>query len=358
MTTASPARAAEPAGDAPIRTAILGYGVAGRFFHGAFLQADPDYDVAIIATGDPGRAEQARAEHPGVRIIADPAGVADHAEDLDLVIVCTPPGTHAELARTALQAGLDVVVDKPFTPTSAEGEALIAEAARRGRCLSVYQNRRYDADFLTLQGLLTEGALGTVHTLESRFEWWKPDGARGWKGRAGADAGGGILFDLGTHLIDQAVQLLGPVTEVLADVRSVRGGPDDTAHLVLTHGSGATSRLSMSSLSALEGARFHVSGDRAAWRSAGKDPQEEMLRTGRRPGTAGFGQETEAERGELSSGTGTIRTPAGTGDYGRYYRELAHALRSGGPPPVDPADAVAVLRVIEAAHASRRTSIP
>src|SRR5699024_8450921 len=136
----------------PIRTAILGYGVAGRFFHGAFLRGAPAYAVALISAGDPDRAAQARADHPSAQLVADPHEITEHAEELDLVIVATPPASHVELARLALRSGLDVVVDKPFAPTSADGAALIAEAATLGRRLSVFQTRRYDADFLTLQG--------------------------------------------------------------------------------------------------------------------------------------------------------------------------------------------------------------
>jgi len=355
MTPDPSAPSSAPRDTAPIRTAILGYGLSGRIFHGAFLRHDPVYEVAVVATSNAERAAQAREDHPGVRIIADPLEVVDHAADLDLVIVCSPPSAHVEHASAALRAGLDVVVDKPFTPTSAEGEALIALAAEQGRRLSVYQNRRYDADYLTLRGLLEDGALGTVHTLESRFEGWKPAGGRGWKAHTSAAAGGGILFDLGAHLIDQAVQLQGPVTEMLADVRCVLGGPDDVAHLILTHASGAASYLTMTSLSAIEGPRFLISGDRGAWRTEGKDPQEAALRSGVQPDAPGFGVESEAERGRISTGEGTTPTPPGTGDYGRYYRELAVALRTGGPLPVDPADSVEVLRIIEAAHAGRRT---
>ncbi|MFC0672756.1 Gfo/Idh/MocA family oxidoreductase [Brachybacterium hainanense] len=340
---------------APLRTAILGYGLSGRIFHGAFLRLDPSYEVVLVATSNEERAAQARADHPGARVIADPLEVAQHAADLDLVIVCTPPASHAELTRTALEAGLDVVVDKPFVPTSAEGEALIAQARQLGRRLSVYQNRRYDADFLTLRGLLEQDALGAVHTLESRFETWRPGGGRGWKAGAGPAEGGGVLFDLGSHLVDQALLLMGPVTEVLADIRSIQGGPDDMAHLVLTHAAGGTSLLTMSRLSAIPGPRFLVSGDRGAWRTEGLDPQEASLRQGVQPDAPDFGEEPPSDRGLLSDGSVTVMTPAGTGDYGRYYRELAHALRSGGPLPVDPADSVQVLRIIEAAHATHRT---
>ncbi|GAA1305956.1 Gfo/Idh/MocA family protein [Brachybacterium tyrofermentans] len=363
----------------PLRTAILGYGVAGRYFHGTFLGVDPAYEVTIVATSNPERAAQARQDHPGATIIEDPHDIAAHASDLDLVIVCTPPSSHVDLARTALRAGLDVVVDKPFAPTSAEGEALIAEAHALGRRLSVFQNRRYDADFLTLKGLLEAGDLGRVHTFESRFERWKPAGERSWKAHTSVSEGGGVLFDLGPHLLDQAVQLFGPVTEMLASVRAVArsgdraapaaagsqsagprttAGADTVVQLILTHAGGVTSQLTMSSLSALAGPRFQVSGDQGAWRTVGKDPQEAALFAGTTPDTPGFGLESEEDRGELSSGDEVTRTPAGTGDYGRYYRELAVALRTGSPVPVDPQDAVDVLRLIEAAHRASRSTFP
>ncbi|WP_114854213.1 Gfo/Idh/MocA family oxidoreductase [Brachybacterium sp. YJGR34] len=350
----------------PLRTAILGYGVAGRYFHGAFLGVDPDYEVTLIATANPERAAQARAEHPGVQILEDPQKIAEHAEDLDLVVVATPPASHVELAQSALRAGLDVVVDKPFAPSSAEGAALIAEAASRGRRLTVFQNRRYDADFLTLKQLIDGGELGRVHTLESRFEWWKPAGERAWKAATPVDAGGGILYDLGPHLIDQAIQLLGPVTSCTASLRRISladdapaddpQAPENTAHLLLTHASGVESRLTMSSLSALEGPRFLALGTEGAWRTAGKDPQEAALRAGTRPDAPGFGRESVEQAGELSRGEGVTATPPGTGDYGRFYRELAVALRTGGTVPVDPQDSVEVLRLIEVAHRDARTA--
>jgi predicted dehydrogenase len=350
MTTPSPSGA-----PAPLRVAILGYGVAGRFFHGAFLGVDPLYEVAVVSTANPDRAAQAREDHPGARIVADPSDAFALADSLDLVAVCTPPSSHVPLARAAMQAGLDVVVDKPFAPTSAEGQELIAEAATLNRRLSVFQNRRYDADFLTARRLIDEGAVGTVHTFESRFEWWKPAGERAWKASTPVSEGGGILFDLGPHLIDQALQLFGPVTELLADVRTVgdAAAADNIATLTLTHASGTTSSLTMSSQSALEGPRFQLLGTAGAWRTFGKDPQEAALRSGLLPDSYGFGLESEDARGELSTGDEVVRTPAGTGDYGQFYRELGEALRTGGPVPVDPQDAVDALHLIESAHRAR-----
>lgn len=361
----TPATTPAPTDTRPLRAAILGYGVSGRYFHGAFLGVDPSYVVALISTSNADRAEQARADHPGVVVVEDPRSVAEHASDLDLAIVCTPPTSHVELAQLALRAGLDVVVDKPFAPSSAEGTELIAEAESLGRRVTVFQNRRYDADFLTLRGLINNGALGNVHTLESRFEWWKPSGERSWKASTTVGQGGGILFDLGPHLIDQAVQLFGPVTGLSASLRSVRTdgappsagaeAPENVAHLMLTHSGGVESHLSMSSLAAFAGPRFQVAGTAGAWRTFGKDPQEAALRAGKLPDAPGFGGESPEQAGELSHGVEPARTAPGIGDYGRFYRELAWALHSGGPVPVDPWDAVDVLRLIEAAH---RTAHP
>jgi predicted dehydrogenase len=189
----------------PIRVAALGFGTAGRLFHSPFVVANPAFELRTIVTTNPERAATAQAKYPGVQVIGDAFAV--NAVDHDLVIVATPPATHGELATNALQIGLDVVVDKPFAPTSAEGRELIALAARLGRRLTVFQNRRWDADFLTLRRLLAEGELGEVFEFESRFEWWRPGGMTGWKGETSVADGGGILFDLGTHLIDQALQL-------------------------------------------------------------------------------------------------------------------------------------------------------
>ncbi|WP_433511997.1 Gfo/Idh/MocA family protein [Nonomuraea sp. CA-143628] len=338
----------------PIRVAVLGFGTAGRFFHAPFLAADPAYDLRVIVTSDPDRAAAARAAHPGVMVLADPLAVTAHASDLDLVVVGTPPSTHAELAAAALRAGLDVVVDKPFTPTAAGGRELIALAAELGRCLTVFQNRRWDADFRALRRLLAEGRLGTVHAFESRFEWWRPDGLAGWKGDTGVADGGGILFDLGTHLIDQALRLFGPVTEVLADVnrRDPRGGcdADDDTVVILRHASGTSSRLTMSSVAAMPGPRFRVLGSRAGYVKYGLDGQEAALKAGMSPADPAFGREPEESWGRLGDHHETTPIEPERGDYAAFYRLLADALRDGTAPPVDPYDAVEVLDIIERAH--------
>ncbi|MET7339011.1 Gfo/Idh/MocA family oxidoreductase [Nonomuraea sp. NPDC005650] len=341
--------------DSPIRVAVLGFGTAGRFFHAPFLAADPAYDLRLIVTGHPERQAAACAAHPAATVAATADAVAAHASDLDLVVVGTPPPTHAELAANALRAGLDVVVDKPFTPTAAEGRELIALAAELGRRVTVFQNRRWDADFRTLRRLIADGRLGTVHAFESRFEWWRPDGLDGWKGDTGIADGGGILFDLGTHLIDQALHLFGPVTEVLAEVnrRDPRGGcdADDDTVVLLRHEGGTSSRLTMSSVAALPGARFRVLGSRDGYVKHGLDGQEAALKAGMSPADPDFGREPEECWGRLGHGGATTPVEPERGAYAEFYRLLALALRDGADLPVDPRDAVDVLDVIERAHA-------
>ncbi|NIH81392.1 Gfo/Idh/MocA family protein [Amycolatopsis viridis] len=337
-----------------IRTAVIGFGVSGRIFHAPFLAAADAYSLDFVVTGNPDRAAQATARYPHATVLSGPDELFARAAEIDLVVVGTPPATHAGLAATALDHGLHVVVDKPFTVTSAQGEALIEHARRVGRVLTVFQNRRWDGDFRTLRRLVQDGELGTVHTFESRFEWWKPQGPRDWKARAGIADGGGILFDLGTHLIDQARLLFGPVESVHADLaRRGAGASDDDSFLLLTHTGGTRSRLFMSGVAALPGPRFHVLGSTAGYTKWGLDPQEDALQGGAGPGDDGFGREPHENWGTLGVRGHTRRVEPEPGDYGQFYRLLAAALDAGGELPVDPRDAVDVLRIIERAHARK-----
>lgn len=334
---------------APIRTAIVGFGTAGRLFHAPFLAHDPAFSVDVIVTRDPDRQVAARAEHRGALLLETTDELWQRAGDVDLVVIASPSGTHAGLARRALEAGLHVVVDKPFSVTSSEGRELIALAEQAERVLTVFQNRRWDGDFLTLRALIAAGELGAVHRFESRFEWWQPAPEPSWKTRATASDGGGILYDLGTHLVDQALQLFGPVADVHAEIARRRRdvAADDDVFLALTHTDGVRSHLWMSAVAARPGPRFHVLGDRAAYTTWGLDPQEPELLAGRRPGDPGFGVTPPERWGELGAGEETRRVETRPGDYGAFARGLAAAILTGAAPPVDPVDAVAVLEILE-----------
>ena len=335
-----------------IRAAVIGFGTGGAVFHAPFLDADDDYRLDLVVTGDPGRAAHAARSYPAARVVPTADDLFASAGDLDLVVIASPPDSHVALAHRGLDAGLAVVVDKPLCVTAAEGEELIAHAERVGRVLTVFQNRRWDGDFLTLRELVAGGTLGRVHRFESRFEWWKPEESKAWKRSTPPATGGGMLYDLGTHLIDQAVQLFGPVEEVHAEMAAHRpgGGADDDAFVSLLHAGGVRSQLWMNGMAAQAGPRFHVLGSRCGWTKWGLDPQEAALKSGARPGVPRFGVEPESSWGSLGVDGDLTLVPTRPGDYGAFYRGLSDALRHGAPPPVDPRDAVAVVSLIERVH--------
>ena len=340
----------------PLRTAVIGYGLSGRIFHTPFLEASSAYSLDAIVTANPGRAEQAAAAHPRARIVASSDELFAGAEELDLVVVGTPPANHYALADAAIRHGLHVVVDKPFVPISTQGEDLIAKARQAGVVLSVFQNRRWDADFLTLAKLIKDGGLGKVHTFESRFERWKPEGLRAWKATADVAEGGGMLFDLGSHLIDQALTLFGPAVRVYGETaRHTPGaGTDEDVFVSLLHESGVRSRLSMNLISGLPAPRFHVLGSSAAFTSWGLDGQEAALGAGVVPGSEGYGVEPEERWATVGTPGRTRKVPSERGAYTEFYRLMADAINDGGPVPVDPMDALETVRIIEEVHRLNR----
>ncbi|RFA14432.1 oxidoreductase [Subtercola boreus] len=338
----------------PIRTALLGFGLSGRVFHAPFLEADDAFALSVIVTGDEARQAEARRLHPDARILSSTAELFEAPGDIDLVVIGTPPASHHGLALAAIEAGIAVLVDKPFVVNTAEGEELIARAAERGVPLTVFQNRRFDADYLTVAKLIGDGRLAGVSRFESRFEWFKPEGARSWKAEATVLEGGGILFDLGTHLIDQALHQFGPAVVAHAELatRHPRSSAPDDAFLVLQHDSGVTSHLWMNSLAAQKGNRFHVLTPQTAYTKWGLDGQEAALKGGALPTDAGFGVEPPSTWGVLGvdGDPGPAAVEPERGDYSGFYRLLGEALVSGGPLPVDPSDALRVISLIEQVH--------
>jgi scyllo-inositol 2-dehydrogenase (NADP+) len=332
-----------------VRVTVIGYGLAGSVFHAPLVAATEGLELATIVTSNPERQEQARRAHPGVRVVAH---VDEAWEGADLAVVATPNHTHAPLAREAIARGAAVVVDKPLALSADEGRALVAHAGGR---LTVFHNRRWDSDQLTLRRLLSEGALGDVFRLESRFERWRPDPRPGaWRETRTPEEGGGLLLDLGVHLVDEAIGLLGPVTHVYAEVLALRGGAaDDDASLSLTHASGAVSHLRASAVTAAPGPRLRVLGSAGAFVVDAVDGQEEALRAGRRPGRdEPWGAEPAERWGRLVAGDVSEPVQSERGAWPAFYAGVERWLREGADPPVDPVDAVQVLEVVEAARRS------
>jgi scyllo-inositol 2-dehydrogenase (NADP+) len=347
---------------ADLGVALLGYGLAGAVFHAPLIASVPGMRLAVVVTSNPERAARATREHPGVVVLDAAERVWEQAGELDLVVVATPNRTHAPLALAAMDAGLPVVVDKPMAVDAAEGQALVDRARARGLLLTVFQNRRWDGDLLTVRRLLDEGALGRVWRFESRFERWRPTPKTGWRETGGPEDAGGMLNDLGSHVVDQALHLFGPASLVYGELDRRRPGMrvDDDVFVALTHTSGVRSHLWMSSVAAQLGPRLRVLGDRAAYVKHGLDGQEEALRAGRRPGGPGWGEEPPDRWGLLGTEEQARPVPTEPGAYQRFYEGLVTALRDQAPPPVEPADAVAALRVLDAARrsAGERAAVP
>ncbi|MFJ8104331.1 Gfo/Idh/MocA family oxidoreductase [Streptomyces sp. NPDC096132] len=352
-------------GETPLRVGLIGYGLAGSVFHAPLIAATEGLALDTVVTSNPERQEQARAEFPDVRLAATAEDLLARADELDLVVVASPNRTHVPLATAALEAGLAVVVDKPVAGTAAEARGLATLADDRGLFLSVFQNRRWDNDFLTLRSLLSEGELGDVWRFESRFERWRPQPKGGWRESGDPAEIGGLLYDLGSHVVDQALALFGPAASVYAetDVRRPGAETDDDTFIALTHASGVRSHLYVSATTAQLGPRFRVLGSKAGYVKYGLDPQEADLRDGKRPGpTADWGTEPEELWGRLGSGESPMTgggVPVRTlpGDYPAYYAAVAKALIDGGPNPVTAVEAAAALDVLEAARRSARDGV-
>lgn len=336
-----------------MRAALLGFGLAGEVFHAPLIDATPDLQLRAIVTSDPQRQARASAAYPQADILPDADAIFAAASDYDLVVVATPNRSHVSLARAALNSGLATVVDKPLAATPQEGLELVRLARERGLLLTAFHNRRWDSDFLTLQKLLADNALGAVHRFESRFERWRPQIGQSWRESADPADIGGVMFDLGSHLVDQALLLFGAVSHVYAerDMRRAGAVVDDDAFIALTHRSGVRSHLWMSVVSASGAPRMRVLGAKASYVKHGLDQQEEHLKQGKRPGEA-WGEEPPERWGRLEFGDAQQAVGSEAGDYPAFYAALARALRDGGPVPVDPLDAIAGLAVLNTAAAS------
>lgn len=333
-----------------IRIGLVGYGVGGRLFHAPYLLAAHDVELVGIVTASPARRAQAREDAPGVAVV-------DALEDLvalgvDAVVISTPPATRQALVLDAISAGLHVVADKPFAPNHGAAQELVLAADRAGVILNVFHNRRFDTDIVTARAVIGSGVLGMIQRLDLRLD--QDDAATLELGPAG-----GLLRDLGSHVVDQALHLLGPAISVTArlDTISTESGPTDVAFaLRLDHESGAHSHISSSKLHGLASRELRILGTGGSYRSDFTDVQFEAIMRGERPGRdrSSWGFEDRSRWGILHTPRGMQVIPSAQGDYASFYERFADAVHSGGSGPVSAREGAAVSRVLEAAGESAR----
>jgi predicted dehydrogenase len=332
-----------------IRVGLAGFGLAGRVFHAPLIDAVDGLALSVVVTSDAGRAEQARAAYPDARVVA---GVDEAWAQLDVLVVAAPNRAHAPLALEAGARDVPVVIDKPFAATADDAQRVLDAGGR----VTVFQNRRWDGDFLTVARLVRDGTLGRVVRFDSRFERFRPDVAAGWRELGAPEEGGGQLFDLGAHLVDQAIVLFGRPTRVYAEVTAQRPGAevDDDAFVALEHPGGVRSHLWMGVLAPVPGPRMTVSGLGGGFSCEGLDPQEAQLAGTLRPGDDGYGERPEP--GRLVAADGAVQQVAiDRGRYEDFYAGVRAWLEDGAAAPVDARDSLAGLRVLEAARRSAAT---
>ncbi|GAB54128.1 oxidoreductase [Atlantibacter hermannii] len=327
-----------------IRVGLIGYGYASKTFHAPLIVGTPGMTLAAVSSSD---ASKVHADWPNVTVVSDPKQLFNDPS-LDLIVIPTPNDTHFPLARAAMEAGKHVVVDKPFTVTLSQARELEAMAKSRGLVLSVFHNRRWDSDFLTLKGLIAEGKLGEVSYFESHFDRYRPQVRNRWREQAGP--GSGIWYDLGPHLIDQALVLFGVPVSITVDMAQLR--PDaqttDYFHAVLTYPQRRVV-LHSTMLAAAESARYIVHGTRGSYVKFGLDPQEDRLKAGERPPQEEWGYDmrdgvlTLAVGDELDAQT-LLTVP---GNYPAYYAAIRDALNGQGENPVPASQAIRVMELIE-----------
>jgi predicted dehydrogenase len=332
-----------------LNVALIGYGFASKTFHAPLLVNVPGLRLSHIVSSDSAKVHR---DYKDIAVLAKPED-AFALPEIDIIVIATPNVTHFDLAQRALSAGKHVVVDKPFTNTVVEARELIKLARSRRKVLSVFQSRRWDGDFLTLRKLLADGPLGKVALFESHYDRYRPEPRQRW--REQAVPGGGIWFDLGPHLVDQALQLFGSPESIYADLEIQRplGLAVDYFHIVLRYGK-SRAILHSASLVVAETPRFTVHGALGSFTKLGMDTQEDSLKRGDIPGSPGWG--SDPKRGTLitkkDDGFETRQVPNIPGNYLRYYEGLRDAIVGGAPNPVSAEDGLEVINVIETAMKS------
>ncbi|HEY1953242.1 MAG TPA: oxidoreductase [Gemmatimonadaceae bacterium] len=340
----------------PVRVGLVGFGFVSKTFHVPLLRATEGYEITAVSSSRPAEVSAVLGD---VDVVADAEKLATR-KDLDLVVIASPNQTHAPLAERAMRAGRNVVVDKPFTVTLAEARHLAAVAKENQVLLSVFQNRRWDSDFLTVRDAIRSGLVGRVVLFESRIDRYRPEVRSRWREVPGP--GAGLLYDLAPHLIDQTLLLFGVPESIEATLATQRSGgrTDDFFQLVLRYGR-MIATLGAGSLVSGGSARFAVHGDRASLIKLKPDIQEDQLKAGVAPGSPEWGADPDsANLYEGASGSSVI-IEAARGDQRGYYVALREALLGRGSNPVTPEQGATVMAVVEAAflsHEQGRRVVP
>jgi predicted dehydrogenase len=345
--------------EAPIKVALVGYGLAGKVFHAPLIVTTPGLSLETVVTS---RKDEVSADLPGVKV-ADSLTAALAGGGIDLVVIATPNDSHYPLAAEAIAQGCHVVIDKPFTIWAHEAEALRDQARAKGVLLSAFQNRRWTSDFLTLRRLIDAGALGELVHVEIHFDRYRPIWRDRWRERKGP--GSGVWYDLGSHLVDQALQLCGTPVGIWADLSTQReggAGAVDWFHAVLRYPK-LRVVLHSATLTPEPGPIFTVHGTKGSYVKYGLDPQEDQSKAGMRPGQPGWGEDPSP--GVLTTvdeeGRAARTTPEHPpGNYGAYYAGVRDAILDRAANPVTPEQAIGVMRLLELGMESseRRCEIP
>jgi scyllo-inositol 2-dehydrogenase (NADP+) len=343
-----------------LKFGLMGYGFAGATFHAPVIAHcgapaetphEPYARLAAIATSQPARA---LADFPQAKTVPHLDALLT-SDEIDCIVIATPNDTHFEMAKKVLEAGKHVVVDKPVTLNAADALTLARLARERGLVFAPFHNRRWDGDFLTVRALLASEGLGRVAHFESHFDRFRPQVPARW--REEASRGGGLLLDLGPHLIDQALALFAPPETVYATAKAHRdrATAPDYVHLLLGYADKEVV-LHASALAAIEPPRFAIHGTLGSYVKMGLDTQEDQLKAGLRPGNASFGSGNAAGSLRVVAGDRVVERelPTLNGAYVEFYRALAMSIRRGEPFPVTPQDAVDVMTIIELAAQSER----
>lgn len=332
-----------------IRIGFVGYGKGGRYFHAPLIASLEDAVLAGVVTTSERRRAELESDHPGTAAFGTVAELL--ASGVDLVTVSTPPESRGAVVREVIDAGVAVVVDKPFALSVREARELVEHAENQGVPLSVFQNRRWDSEILTVAQVAGSGVLGPLLLVESALDRWEPENAL-------HPTGGGWLLDLGSHLIDQVLTVFGPADTVYAEIDKDPDAPAEHAFLVsIVHESGLRSRVSASCRQPAPATRFRITGTEGTLLLEGLDIQTDQALAGESPATLGdaWGAEPRERWGTIVTPDATREIARARGDWPAFYRQAVAAVRDGTAMPVDPHSALATLQVLESARRSAET---